>query len=369
MKVAYLLGSLSRGGTETLLLDVFRNADKADFEFIGVHRKDGPYKDDFYATKPMFIKCGPKGVRFASYLRRLRNILKQNKIEVVHAQQAIDAVYAHLACMGTGIKVVETFHGYDFEAGRLNRWIVKKSMDWSDAICFVSNEEKRYYLDKYGHRYADKSHVVYNGVNFDKIICRTVKPASPKATNAPKLKLGAVGNFVAVREQMTLCKFLHLLDKKGMDFDFYFVGRKDDNEPWRYDNCVSYCEQNGLMDKVHFMGPRSDVPELLASWDAFLYSTDHDTFGIAVVEAIAAGLPTFVNDWEVMTEITDNGKLAHLYKTKNSEDLLRVFNDFLQNRAAYEQEAQENAIMIRQKFSIQQHLETLSGVYGTLQQV
>lgn len=36
MKVAYLLGSLSRGGTETLLLDVFRNADKADFEFIGV---------------------------------------------------------------------------------------------------------------------------------------------------------------------------------------------------------------------------------------------------------------------------------------------------------------------------------------------
>ena len=36
MKVSCLLGSLSRGGTETLLLDVFRNADKADFEFIGV---------------------------------------------------------------------------------------------------------------------------------------------------------------------------------------------------------------------------------------------------------------------------------------------------------------------------------------------
>lgn len=39
MKVAYLLGSLNRGGTETLLLDVFRSADKAPFSFVGIHRK------------------------------------------------------------------------------------------------------------------------------------------------------------------------------------------------------------------------------------------------------------------------------------------------------------------------------------------
>lgn len=366
MKVAYLLGSLSRGGTETLVLDVFKNAEKASFDFIGIHRKDGQLKDEFCATKTAFIKCSPKGFRFISYLCRLRKLLKENDVNIAHAQQFLDAIYAKLACVGTGIKIVETFHGYDFDAGWLNRLMIKLSMMLSDVICFVSEGEMRYYLDRYGKRFGAKSYVVYNGVNFDKIICKTEKSVSHNATDAPKLKLGAVGNFVRGRDQLTLCKFLHLLDKQGVDFDFYFVGRKNDNEPWRYDNCVSYCEQNGLMDKVHFMGPRSNVPELLASWDAFLYSTDHDTFGIAVVEAIAAGLPTFVNDWEVMTEITDNGKLAHLYKTKNPEDLLRVFNDFLQNRAAYEQEAQKNAVMIRQKFSIQQHLQTLSWVYKRL---
>ena len=61
MKVAYLLGSLSRGGTETLVLDVFKNSEKASYDFIGIHRKDEPLKDDFYATMPDFIKCGPKG--------------------------------------------------------------------------------------------------------------------------------------------------------------------------------------------------------------------------------------------------------------------------------------------------------------------
>ena len=83
------------------------------------------------------------------------------------------------------------------------------------------------------------------------------------------------------------------------------------------------------------------------------------------MEAIAAGLPTFVNDWEVMEEITDNGKLAHLYQTKNPEDLLRVFNDFLQNRVAYERKAVENAKLIREKYSIGNHFATLKAVYDS----
>lgn len=80
---------------------------------------------------------------------------------------------------------------------------------------------------------------------------------------------------------------------------------------------------------------------------------------------MAAGVPTFVNDRSVMNEITDNGKLAHLYKTKNPEDLLRVFNDYLRNRVVYKREAMENALIIRDEFSIEKQ-EALSGVYGKL---
>ena len=83
---------------------------------------------------------------------------------------------------------------------------------------------------------------------------------------------------------------------------------------------------------------------------------------------MAAGVPTFVNDRSVMNEITDNGKLAHLYKTKNPEDLLRIFNDYLRNRVVYKREAVVNANVIREKFSIEKHLEALSGVYGKLRQ-
>lgn len=39
MKVAYLFGSLNRGGTETLLLDICQNLKKTDFDAIGIYRK------------------------------------------------------------------------------------------------------------------------------------------------------------------------------------------------------------------------------------------------------------------------------------------------------------------------------------------
>ena len=97
-----------------------------------------------------------------------------------------------------------------------------------------------------------------------------------------------------------------------------------------YDECVTYCQQNSLLDKVSFLGSRDDVPTILQQLDAFVYATDHDTFGIGVVEAMAVGIPVFVNDWEVMTEITDNGKFATLYKSKDEKDLLRHFLLFLQ---------------------------------------
>ena len=160
MKIAYLLGSLSRGGTETLLLDVFKSANKAQYEFIGVHRKDGPYKDDFYATEPKFVQCAPKKGRFLSYFKRLRGIFKENGITIAHAQQWIDAVYACIATIGTNIKVVQTFHGYDFGTKGLNKWLLKRSILWCDASYFVSESQKQYYIKKYNLKCLDKLQAV-----------------------------------------------------------------------------------------------------------------------------------------------------------------------------------------------------------------
>jgi glycosyltransferase involved in cell wall biosynthesis len=50
-------------------------------------------------------------------------------------------------------------------------------------------------------------------------------------------------------------------------------------------------EQLSLHERVHFLGSRGDIPDLLAASDAFVFSSDHEGSPLSVLEAIAAGLP------------------------------------------------------------------------------
>lgn len=359
MKVAYLLGSLNRGGTETLLLDVMQKAQIHPFEaFLYYRKRGGVLEQDFMKTFVSTCRLIPRFPFDPIFLYGLRKNMQEKRIQIVHAQQYLDAIYAKIALLGTGIKIVQTYHGYDYGQLAISdvmiRWIAHRI----DKNIFVSHTQKDYF-QKELHLPVEKVEVVYNGVNFDKLKDRQVH------NNLP-LQIGTVGSFNAVRDQFTLCQFLKRLHDAKVDFDFYFVGGKNEKEPWRYDNCVKYCQEQRMMDKVHFMGVRNDVPDLLAKWDAFLYSTDHDTFGIAVVEAMAAGLPVFVNDWMVMKEVTQNGEWVTLYETKNANDLYEKFLVFLQQKSSMQQQAEANAPKVRNAYSIEHHIDALYQLYQKL---
>ncbi|MFR9627870.1 MAG: glycosyltransferase family 4 protein, partial [Rikenellaceae bacterium] len=286
----------------------------------------------------------------------------------VHAQQSIDAIFAMIACVGTSIKVVQTIHGFDYGASFISRLIYMVSMLFCHATYFVSAYQKSYYLKRYNIKDSARYDVVYNGINFEKILGAKHSPIDfiSEGRSKNRLQICMVGNFVRVREQNTVCRFLKLLKEKGVDYDFYFVGKRHDAEPWRYDECVEYCSQNNLLDSVHFLGGRGDVPAILQQVDAFVYSTDHDTFGIAVIEAIAAGLPTFVNDWSVMKEVTCNGKYAYIYKTKDEVDLLNKFMAYLSDKDNCDIKAQADSISVCEAYSITKHIECLYLAYAKL---
>ena len=367
MKIAYLLGSLNRGGTETLLLDVFRNAHKCGLDAMGIYRKTGVLELDFL-TSGVKMEYVPSSKNLINYILKLRKVLLVNKIEVVHAQQPIDALFAYLACKGLKIKLVLTFHGYDFTEKALGKIVLEFIIKKTDCNVYVSDSQRVYYQNKYKLNPKNQK-VVYNGISFDKL--GFGHPINASLRNELKLSsdtllMGAVGNFNDVRDQFTICKFLKLLKDKEVDFHFVFVGKRLENNANLYDNCVEYCTQNDLSEQISFLGVRNDVPQILKELEAFIYSTDHDTFGLAVVEAMAVGIPVFVNDWGVMCEITEQGKYATLYKTKDEIELLRKFMLFLQNKAVFQANAKETSYFVRSIYSIDRHIEKLKHNYTTL---
>ncbi|MFV0467968.1 MAG: glycosyltransferase family 4 protein, partial [Dysgonomonas sp.] len=352
----------NRGGLETLMLDVSRKLKKTDCEAIAVYRKEGVLRDEFLNTTVPLTYLPVRRNLFA-YVLKLRKYFKTNKVELVHAQQYLDALLAYIALWCTRTKVVLTLHGFDFEGdNRLLRHILKKT----HANIYVSEYQRKYYTRKYRLK-SNKQFVIYNGIDFSKINQLETEQSNrfrkELGIDKSALLMGMVGNFNLVRNQLFICRFLKVLKEKEPNFHFVFIGKRIESLPHKYDMCINYCEQYGLKENVSFLGVRDDVPDILSQLDAFVYATEYDTFGIAVVEAIASGIPVFTNDWEVMNEVSENGKLANLYKTNNEIDLLEKFVLFLQDRDSFSLKSKQASNIVKEKYGIEKHIEKLKEIY------
>lgn len=368
VKVAYMMGSLNRGGAETIMLDLFRHYQSAPFALLGIHRKDGAYREEFYNSGVKMVECSKTRIGFIRYLWRLRRIFKQEQVTHVHAQHWIDGIYACLATIGMDIRLVETLHGYFPQKGIVGM-LSRLSIRMVDDVCFVSRHEQEWYQRQM--RIEDeKCHVIYNGVDFDKID----RNEGVSELENEGIKLCMVGNFVKVRDHLTLVRALARLKGlederiRGLEYDYYFIGKRSEATPYIYDECVRICEEN-KMTNVHFLGGRGDVPALLRQMDGFVYSTDHDSFGIAVVEAMASGLPIVVNDWPVMKEVCGEFEENYVryFRSKDvescAEAIQQLLKDISASTAEFKSRCAHNAQWARERYSIETYIATLSKIY------
>ena len=352
MNILYLIGSLGNGGKEQLVRDVMKMGKELPYKAWCVCRKkpaEGP--------NTILLPSG-KVIRF---LHQLRKIVRSNNIDLIHAQSAFDALLARLATVGLGTPVVETFHSYEFATNPRSKSMERLAFALCAKSVFVSQQQLEHFaaVHHLSPKQRKKQALVYNGVNFSRFPLTEHKPDH-------RLRMAMVGNFVPEKNQLFILNFLEQLNTKGIDFEFLFIGEKKSQFATYYDRCVQYCKEKGLDDRVHFLGKRDDVPQLLGQLDAFVYSSHSETFGLAVVEAIAVGVPVFVNDLPVFKEITQGGQLATLYATGDLQQLSDKFEHFLHHQTETLATAAENAYRVRNTYSIKTHVANLNSLYSLI---
>ena len=127
-----------------------RQSREVSYQMICVYREDGQLSENYASLGISMYKLTPrKGFDFA-YLRSLRKYFLSQHVDIVHAQHPLEACYAWLACLGTKIKIVQSFHGYDFHQTRKGHLILEWMIHRVDLNIFVSETQKRYYVRKYG---------------------------------------------------------------------------------------------------------------------------------------------------------------------------------------------------------------------------
>ncbi|MEM3401697.1 MAG: glycosyltransferase family 4 protein [Candidatus Hadarchaeales archaeon] len=138
---------------------------------------------------------------------------------------------------------------------------------------------------------------------------------SVKAEKSKKLRVIYVGRLI---EYKHLDDLLLAFSKLKIDCELYVVGVGYERE-----RLEKMARGLGISKKVVFTGFVSDEEKirLLKSSHIFVLPSTVEGFGIAVVEAMAAGVPTLCADIPALREVTENGRVGVLFRPRDVEEL------------------------------------------------
>ncbi|RLC62170.1 MAG: hypothetical protein DRI01_07335 [Chloroflexi bacterium] len=118
-----------------------------------------------------------------------------------------------------------------------------------------------------------------------------------------------------------------------------------------------------LEKRVRFLGKRTDVKQLLQIADIFVFPSLCEGFGVALLEAAAAGKPCIASNVGPLPEIIEDGKSGLLVTPRSSEALAQAIIHFAKNpeeAQAMGRQAQERVLKM---FTIDQTIQKLQAVY------
>jgi glycosyltransferase involved in cell wall biosynthesis len=296
----------------------------------------------------------------------LVDVVKNNNVDLLHVHYAIPHASAAfmakqiLAEENIHVPFITTLHGTDITlVGRDKTYepVVSFSINKSDAITAVSDNLRKETLENFNIQ--KEISVIHNFVDINRF---SVKPMDAfKKAIAPhgeKVILHA-SNFRKVKRIADVIYTFNKI-KKEIPSKLLLVG----DGPERH-MAEELCRELGIFEETRFVGKQQDMEDIYAIADLFLLPSEYESFGLAALEAMAAGTPVVATNAGGIPEIIAHGKNGFLSEVGDVESMssnaimLLGNNDLLQsfsNAARKEAEQFDIATIVPQYETLYQQV-------------
>lgn len=241
------------------------------------------------------------------------DVIKNNNLDLLHVHYAIPhASAAYMAKQilkkeGKNIPVITTLHGTDITlVGRDKTYapVVTFSINESDAITAVSQN-----LRDETYRHFDIKKDIEVIVNFVDVSRFSRKPidAFKKviAPNGQRVLMHA-SNFRKIKRVQDVVKIFAEVNKE-VPSKLLFVGDGPERS-----TAEDLARELGVTDEVRFVGKQEQMEDILAIADLFLLTSEYESFGLAALEAMAAGVPVISTNAGGLSEINIDGETGYM---------------------------------------------------------
>jgi glycosyltransferase involved in cell wall biosynthesis len=245
-------------------------------------------------------------------VKKLRRVIKQAQVDVVHCHQYTPWVYGALAAVGLKVRVIFTEHGrfHPDSSSPKRRYINPLLARITDHITAISKATKQALVD-YEYLPKDRIDVVYNGIKgLETDPAAALKLRSELGIPSAAAVLGTVARFDAIKNHpMMLRAFSSLLDDHP---DSWLVIVGDGEERAATESLIDELQLNR---RVILPGYQSDPSAWLNLIDIYLLSSFSEGTSMTLLEAMSLGKPCVVTNVGGNPEIVENAGTGYVTAT------------------------------------------------------
>lgn len=362
-KVLHIYKFLHDGGTERYIHTLISRMNQDRFSFricclMERGSKAEAFENDGFPVYNLNFRPGLSAAVLPGnliQLIRLVMLIRRIRVDVIHTHDNQPAAYARIAAWLSGVPVVYVTLHCDYTwlspaQHRINQFLASLTTRFFAVSAWVrdiSSARDRIPQEKYN--------VVHNGVNFPSPATQELVAHYRKQWNLdPATRvIGNVGSLLHLKGQDLLIEAFASIAEDYPDTCLFIIGSERDHEPGTKQSLIELAARYGIEDRVVFTGSRSDVLDLINIFEIYAMPSRFEGFGLALLEAMCAGVPAIISDIPALTEVCDNGKYALSFGSGDAQDLADKLRYALDNRDEMERLGKIASQYARQSFSIE----------------
>lgn len=207
------------------------------------------------------------------------------------------------------------------------QWLYRLAARWVDGIIAVSDDVRTAILEYFGP-IDEKVSVLYNSVDVRRYQVEVDRAAMLRALALPAdaTVISVVATFKLQKGQRYLLDALPNVIARFPNVHLLLIGDGEQRGA-----LMQQTSDLGLTQHVHFLGLRQDIPALLAASDFFVLPSLWEGLPMALIEAMASGLPVIATAVSGSSQVVVDGESGLLVAPGNAAELETALVKLLSN--------------------------------------
>jgi L-malate glycosyltransferase len=364
--LAYVVNALHPGGTERLVLEMSRVFAR-EFDLMVVCLDEPGAWGELLRSEGVPVHCVWRRPGLDSSMpRKLARLFRAAGTRIVHAHQCTPWFYSALARLRhRAPKLLLEEHGRFYpEILNRKRVLVNRALIRPLTHAFVAvSQDVRARLERYEGVDASRIRVIYNGVSPE-----TARAAPARQELRAQLGfapgdfvIGTVGRFDPIKNLPMLARALAAVAGRDPRARGLLVGDGPEMPRMR-----ALLESLGLQERVRLTGFRQDARELAQCMDLFVLASFSEGTSMALLEAMAAGVPVAVTAVGGNPEIVTRGETGWVVPSDDASALGAALSEALKDEVLRARFAAAGKRRFEERFRFATMIDQYRGLYREL---